>query len=367
MSPRLGREAQFETLYTRVLLERLEQHGVPVRYERDVGIDLGIHFGRSDPDGHLDVTGPKVWFQLKGKHSSTLSKSDFARMESVPIDVSVDHLRFWYAQPEAVYLAIYVEAIGDFILGDVRDLVESRWGGAFLHRSSLPEGQKKARIHVPTSERLTDTRIESMLRHRSMRIDGPEFRGRPLGHRLDPLRCQLRTMVPAEFQALAERLLQAHDYRVDSEYDSAVLFGDGVGGTATISRGRMFLTYEWTHPLLTEFGFDRNSDFRIESESFHAHGPCAVIIDQEARTLPIRSDRSDAFVEDCYENGVDTLLVFVNSDRPDRYLASYQSVAGPMSCIPQGVDSLAFNVLTATNVYLEYRHALDFSIVNYLS
>ena len=62
-------------------------------------------------------------------------------------------------------------------------------------------------LRIPKSMTL-DIALAHMPSHRSMRIDGPAFRGRPLGHNFDPLRSELNPMLPTEFVELVDGLLQ---------------------------------------------------------------------------------------------------------------------------------------------------------------
>ena len=118
-------------------------------------------------------------------HSATLPLQAFEAAETVPVDVRLDHLRFWYASPEAIYLMLYVESADTFLAEDVRDIVDRQWGDAFFNPSTFQQGQVEVRIRLGTSAVLDEARIERMLSHQSMRIDGPQWRGRPLGHRID--------------------------------------------------------------------------------------------------------------------------------------------------------------------------------------
>jgi hypothetical protein len=56
-----------------------------------------------------------------------------------------------------------------------------------------------------------------------MRIDGPAFRGRPLGHRLDPLRCILDTLEPDDFLVIVKSLLAAYEFDDEQELDARLL------------------------------------------------------------------------------------------------------------------------------------------------
>lgn len=94
----------------------------------------------------------------------------------------LDDLRFRYAAPEATYLVVYVEAIDVFLAEDVRDIVDRQWGADFLAPGRFGV-QERITVHVAANALLDDRKLDSMVAHRSMRIDGPAFRGRPVGHR----------------------------------------------------------------------------------------------------------------------------------------------------------------------------------------
>jgi len=58
--------------------------------------------------------------------------------------------------------------------------------------------------------------------------------------------------------------------------DAGSLLGGVADGTdhVSLTRGRMHYTYEWTHPLFTEFGYGPGETFRIEGEPFFLQGHC---------------------------------------------------------------------------------------------
>lgn len=121
-------------------------------------------------------------------------------------------MRIWYAAPEATYLVVYVGAIDGFLAEDVRDIVDRQGGVDFLRPDHFGV-QETITVHVATDALLDDRMLDSldsMVAHRSMRIDGPAFRGRPLGHRLDPLRCGLAELDPDVFDRVVDDLLAAH-------------------------------------------------------------------------------------------------------------------------------------------------------------
>jgi hypothetical protein len=169
--------------------------------------------------GTLELSGTKVWFQLKGMHAETVTADDLARTGYIALSVRLDHLRFWYAAPEATYLVLYVEALDRFLCENVRDIVDRQCGVEFLRPDRFGE-QETITVHVAADAVLDDRALDAMVAHRSMRIDGPAFRGRPLGHRLDPFRCALDKLDPDVFDRLVDRLLDAYRFRGVTQRDA---------------------------------------------------------------------------------------------------------------------------------------------------
>jgi hypothetical protein len=131
----------------------------------------------------------------------------------------------------------------------------------------------------------------------------------------------------------------------------------------------MHYTYEWTHPLFTEFGYDPGETFRLEGEPFHVQGPCAVLIHEGVVTLPgTGSGFTDLGARLQAEHGIGWLLAFANVPTyPSSYFGACRRAADPLECMPQELGSLAFNVLTATTVYLEFREKITWGSVNYIT
>jgi hypothetical protein len=276
-------------------------------------------------------------------------------------DLPVETVRYWYAAPEPVYLVVYLESVDGFFAEDVRDIVDRQGGPGWL--SSLT-GQRTTTLKVSADAAL-DQAISRMPRHRSMRIDGPPFRGRPLGHRYDPLRSELDRMEPDDFEDLVNALLQAHDYRKTSVLDLQAELEQGVGRVRAHT-GVLYLTYEWTNPLFTEFGTDPGTDFRIESRPEYAHGEVAVVIHADPQLPP--SARLDAVVGLLQARGTARVLVFMNASELGApiYVGGWRQALEPLVGFPQGLGSLAFNVLTASSVYVEFADRLRWKHVNYL-
>lgn len=179
---RMGSTDVFESEYMAKLKALLAGHGVVIDYERDrAAIDTGLHLFIEAEDNTRTASPARVWFQAKGRTKQTLSLAAFRAADTVSVELKVAHLRFWYAFPEPVYVTVYVEAADEFLAEDVRDLVDRVWPRGTLYQTVA--SQKTVTVYVPTTAVLDHARLVGMLRHRSMRIDGPAFRGRPLGHR----------------------------------------------------------------------------------------------------------------------------------------------------------------------------------------
>lgn len=254
--PVIGKEDEFEGLYVERFRALVKCEGEFVKYDRDrAALDLGLHLTTPREDQrHLSHT--RIWFQLKGIHKESLPLDEFRRAEHVSVTVRVDHLKFWYASPEPVYLSLYIESADAFLAEDVRELVHRRWGANFLAPDTLPAGQQEVTIRVRADSQLTAERLLQMRRHQSMRIDGPFFRGRALGHRLDPLRCSLGRLQPDVYGSLVRRLLQVHDYRPKESMSPKLLFPSPghTGAHASLGIGKLYATLEWVSQLSTEFG-----------------------------------------------------------------------------------------------------------------
>lgn len=205
-----------------------------------------------------------------------------------------------------------------------------------------------------------------MPRHRSIRIDGPPLRGRPLGHRFDPLRSQLAPLVPDDFEHLVGRLLDAHNFRPARDVALTALFDRDIGRVSA-RVGRLHSTYEWTSPLFSEFGSAGRDGFRIESAPEHAHGDVLVIVHSQLLAAPPRTAESAQFASEMRAQGVDHALVFFNASEASVELFGGWRVAfDRLSPVPQGLGSLTFNVLTTTLVYLDVVDKLRWELVNYL-
>jgi len=368
VGPVIGKEDEFEGLYTEKFRALVREFGEFVQYERDrAALDIGLHL--TTPVGmQRRVSHTRIWFQLKGIHKETIPPCDYQRARDVGVSVLLDHLKFWFASPEPIYLAVYIEAADTFLVEDIRELVYRQWGEDFLAPETFRSGQREVTVRVRTDAVLTPERVALMRRHQSMRIDGPFFRGRPLGHRLDPLRCSLNRLEPAMYVSLIQRLLSVHDYRITETLDPAVLFSDGALASehVLLTTGRLYSTFEWVSHLFTEFGTGPTDDFRIEGAPQFAHGPTAVCIHGDPHSHP-RADSLRVFAGSMRDRDIGQILVFANTDDYAYFGTFFGGCRGTgVECMPQLLGDLAYSLLTATVVYLEFREAISWKWKSYL-
>jgi hypothetical protein len=370
----MGEHDELENRYSPRFETLLSESGVLVGYRRDrAGIDTGLHlFAREDKitktkseeRPYWRALAGRVWFQLKGVHTSTMSADAFRKAGHVTVRVGVEHLKFWFAAPEPVYLVVYVESADMFIGVDVRDFVERKWGSAFY--ASMRERVGDVAIQVPTAAVMNSERIASLVNHKSMRIDGPAFRGRPLGHRLDPLRSVLSNPANDRWVEMVTRVLQAHDFREVSRHQV---------GELTVFRGAIAQTLLWQSPAFAEYGFQYPDEVRDEPEPERVFGDACVILDGASNRTSFSDEEAAASSE--VFNAADASEASVVVFFRDRDLSStgglWRSRARELTAnAPSerrhqlGLEALSFLVLTATLVYLEFAPDLDWDHTNYL-
>ncbi len=344
----------------------LAPHGLRIHYDLDrAALDLGLHLYRPASSRKRGISDVRVWFQAKGIRASVLSTSEIDPLAEVAVSgLQVEHVLYWYAAPEPVYLVVYVEAADRFLVEDVRDIVD-RSGGLEALNELLAKGQTTMTLRIAGSAAL-DEAVDRVPRHRSIRIDGPPFRGRPLGHRFDPLRSELAPLAPDDFEELVGRLLDAHEFRPSGEIALQERLGTDIGRVAART-GRLYLTYEWTSPLFTEFGFDLGSDFRIESAPQYAHGDVLVVVHSDPLCAPRKTPASEQLAQDLRQAGVGNALVLFNASEGQRgMVGGWRTALDLMAPVPQGLGSITFNVLTTTLVYLDFMDRLRWRFRHYL-
>lgn len=316
--------------------------------------------------GTLELSGTKVWFQLKGIHASTLTAERLTADGYASRSLRLEDLRFWYAAAEATYLVIYIEATGQFLAEDVRDIVDREWGPGFLAPDRFGD-QQTVTVRVSGEAVLDDRRLDAMVAHRSLRIDGPAFRGRPLGHRLDPLRCEFAQLAPSVFERLVRALLDAHLFRdVQTVDPSRVLANVGPNGhRLQVLVGTLHTTYEYPFAGSIEYGFRiDNSEPRSEGQWFSALGKVGVVVHSQVADPIEASPELSLLLEEWDSAGVKQVLIYSN-DSDMSNLFRYRQLFGSRCDIPQGLSSIAYNVLVATLVFLDFEQDLRWKSINY--
>ncbi len=388
---------QFENRYMARFEALLSEHGLVVQYRHDrVGIDTGLHMFAPDitPATSPTSSSPywyplasRVWFQLKGKHASTLTAQAFATESRVSVAVDVDHLKYWFAAPEPIYLVVYVESVDTFIGADVREIVDQRWGSEFYSAMAAHQGAAIT-VHVPTDAVIDFARVAAMTTHRSMRIDGPVHRGRPLGHRFDPLRSVLSCPSPQIWFEVVMSLLAAHDFVEHSRLQV---------GELIILHGVLHQTLLWQSPAFTEYGWAPGQLLRGEAPPEHLVGPVCLVLDTATsrRTLTSEerlvieslphnisvdqiSDDEDNYsidlsyvtedLDDHTEHEEATLAVLFRGKDLSGTGGTWRSAktAANRHHRQIGLESLSYLLLVTTLVYLEHAPQLHWEYVNYL-
>jgi len=369
VSPIVGDNDFFEGLYKQKFKSIASEQGEFIYYDRDrAAIDLGVHLTRPGEKGR-EVSQTRIWFQLKGKRSATLSQAEYSRRGEISLTIKLADLKFWFASPEPIYLVLYVECVDKFLAEDVQEIVSRQWGEGLLRAGTFPADQEHVTVHMPKSAELTSVKWAEMHHHRSMRIDGPLFRGRPLGHRLDPLRCTLKKFEPAVFCRMVGRLLDVHGYDKKQDLDPALLFPNESFGSehAAFTEGILHNRFEWVFQMSSEFGIGRQDDFRTDGEPLSAQGRCAVLIHGDPPSYP-NGQALKQFIDSLMARGIRQFLVFANIENDPGYFgAFFSAVRGSiLSCTPLLLGEIAYCLLTTTVVYLEFRESVSWRYLNYL-
>ncbi len=355
MAPTNPLETNFENEYTPKFETLALKYGYPIDYRKDIAaIDIGLHLKTVK-----NITNTKVWFQLKGLHSKTMSKEKFDSIDFIPYEVKIEHLRAWYIAPEAVYFVLYIKSIDTFIAEDVRDIVARDWGEEVLNVKSFKPNQDKVTIKL--RKQFIDNKDfwERLYSHKSMRIDGFSFRGRPLGHNYNPRTTSLTVMQPEIFEEIIEDLLKEHGFREKENLKVDDLFLDkSKKDKAKLLIGKMYQKYEIFIQLFTEFGCDEEGYSEDTNDIFH-QGECAVFIHSKVDSLPDQKLFRQKIEKIVNEKKITRLLVFSNSPlwgnegSFGHYRFSLENLN--IDCMPQHIDDISYNFFTTTNTYQKFK------------
>ena len=166
------------------------------------------------------------------------------------------------------------------------------------------------------------------------------------------------------FDRVVDRLLEAHLLRDVTERDAMQLITSGNGQRVRLLTGTLHTTYEYPFAGSVEIGVGADGAPRGEGQFFTAFGRVAVVVHSKV-VLPFHaSSGAPHLLAELEEEGFDNVLVFANA--PDlELLYPYRALLGQRCPVPQGLGSIAYNVLTATLVYLDHQEELRWGDVNY--
>ena len=364
MSPSTGKEDHFEDQYTEKFRSTIRSRGIFLNYEKDrAGIDLGIHLYEPQCGNELSVSTTRIWFQLKGIHTSTKSKEKLLKDCYAKVSMSIEYLKYYYVMSEPVFLVVYLEALDTFIYASLRDIVDDQLGGVRFF--STKKSQKRISLMIPVTSCFTDTFWTECSSYKSINIRPPLFRGRSLGHKLDPLRCSLDKLDSGVFLSMMNDLLDSHGYSVITELPITGLFSSPVGNRR-LTIGCLFQTWEWSWHLSHEICEDEETGFRHEGKIFQKQGTCGVLVDGDAESCPDRKHLRELITK-LASNEIDELLVFANT-HDSRYFGTFFSeVRGStIKCLPQLLSDIPYNLLQNQIVFKKYIDKLKWRSLLYL-
>jgi hypothetical protein len=157
---KIGETDAFERKYMARFRGIAADHGEFVLYERDRGArDIGLHLTRKLRSGGEAPSGALCWFQMKGVMEKSLSKEELGKAKEVKLQIEVRHLRFWALQPVPTYLAVYVESVDSFLILNISQYIEDRWGTKILTLE-----QDSVTVTIPAVSVLDDQAFDLLLR-----------------------------------------------------------------------------------------------------------------------------------------------------------------------------------------------------------
>ena len=360
MAPSIGKHDVFEGEYRERFRTLVKPLGEFINYERDrCGLDIGLHLTNPAADGNREVTDRRIWFQLKGVHEETLPLAVLQNLERAPIDLRIDHLKFWYHSCEAVFVVLYVASASLFLVDSAQGLLNRRWPES-LDPLSFKEGQETVRLYVDTSAVLTTEYLLKLVRNTASATAGPSFRGSLLGHSLDPLRSSLAPLEPSAFLELVDAILAESEFVFDNADQSL----PGVFGT--LKTGTMRKPFFWVFQLTTQFSSGPPGSYRKEGKTEQFQGRCAAIV------IPTGVHPSqkacEAIAKRLETEQVEQVFAFINAHLNHQQFG-FMWGTGRESGVrwnPLDLTDLAFNVLSCNRVYRTFRERISWDWVTFL-
>ncbi len=158
-------------------------------------------------------------------------------------------------------------------------------------------------------------------------------------------------------------------FRAASEPDATRLIAN-LGADANRVRlfvGTFWTTYEYVFSGSVEVGFGPHVEPRSEGQMFRAFGKTAVVVHSRVAESINTAPGVQDFVAELARDGCENFLVFANcEDHAHHVLFPWRrQVFDGHTCVPQGLRSLAYNVLTATMVQLDNAENLSWKALSY--
>lgn len=228
-------------------------------------------------------------------------------------------------------------------------------------------------VYIPKTAEVDEDFWRRLGAHRSMRIDGASFQGRPLAHGHDAQTRVPRIMEPELFEDIVGDLLTAHRYRLYGTGDAYKIFPGGLaaGDVVSLSIGKLFDPYQYEPYWTRELSPDADG-YREDGQTHKIQGNCAVIIHSSVKTRPDVT-MLGILAQALEAAGIKHLLVFVNHytstlaevEGVEPYHCSPTYSAGVrgtgVSSVPQHLEDIGKTLSLATNVYLNFRERIPWN------
>jgi hypothetical protein len=170
---KIGKHDAFENRYMGKFRALASNFGTFVEYERDMAArDIGLHLTTPRSDGSARVSPALVWFQMKGIHATTLDADTAKKQGKVSIGLSVEHLRLWRLLPDTTYLAVYVEALDQFYVADIKAIIDEEFGDTIF-----TDTQRSRTISVSLDSLLDEQAFRLILRNGAIDVLRRSFQG----------------------------------------------------------------------------------------------------------------------------------------------------------------------------------------------
>ncbi|MFP4498754.1 MAG: hypothetical protein ACLFQV_11130 [Vulcanimicrobiota bacterium] len=368
MAPDMAKDEFYEH-YSQKFQQLVTKYGKFLQYDNNkVAVDVGTSLKKQKHESFDTGKGSKVWFQLYGIQQEKFPVKQYQNQSSVKLELHLEELKCWYASPETIYLVVYVESADLFLAQEIKSIVNRYWGDNIFKTQSLQADNKKIEIEIENNRPLNDIFLKRVFSHHKMKINGPAYRGRILGHHLDPLGCIPKQIEPLVFEAMVKDILNAHHYKLINNVNLNEIFEDNPFNKDIIdfSYGIVYHSYEWIFPLFKKPGQENRAI--LERDINHVQGPCGIIIASKINNTPDFKSLKKIAEYLLFTKGIKRLMVFINDYSDSDFVKSFARISGEtgLVCYPHHLEAITFNLLIATSIYLAYRDKINWKTIKYL-